>query len=189
MISKLRDFLDRDKKHPKNFDSIWRRIQGIILLTLLPIASDVSPHSYSCFEMFGFGIYENIYVDIILDESFKPWLLEVNLSPALAADSDTDVELKKPLLRDLIGLTTLDINSKKEAPFVHEDSKSSPRSAPLKIGANRQVIDSNANKYPEGWGGFERIYPFDEFTRRNGNARVGDAATKKIVQSIKRRFS
>ena len=42
--------------------------------------------------------------DILVDQGLHPWLLEVNASPALAADSDVDWVVKEPLLRDLVEL-------------------------------------------------------------------------------------
>ncbi len=39
-----------------------------------------------------------------MDADLKPWLLEVNLSPALNVDSQTDMDVKGPLLEDLLDL-------------------------------------------------------------------------------------
>ena len=44
------------------------------------------PHRDSCFELLGF--------DILIDEELHPWLIEVNLSPSLLADSDMDFIIK-----------------------------------------------------------------------------------------------
>lgn len=61
------------------------RIRDIILLTLLPIVPDV-PDNPRCFELFGF--------DIMLDDKLKPWLIEVNASPAIAITTEQDQIVK-----------------------------------------------------------------------------------------------
>ena len=52
--------------------------------------------SSNCFELLGF--------DILIDQNLKPWLLEVNLSPALACDSPLDQKIKANCLSDLLSL-------------------------------------------------------------------------------------
>lgn len=41
---------------------------------------------YNSFELLGF--------DIMLDSNFKPWLLEVNVSPSLRSESEVDTSVK-----------------------------------------------------------------------------------------------
>lgn len=54
-----------------------------------------------CFEMYGY--------DILLDSNLKPWLIEVNASPSLTADTVTDERLKLGLLEDLLDLVDLEV--------------------------------------------------------------------------------
>nr|XP_024214205.1 probable tubulin polyglutamylase TTLL2 isoform X2 [Halyomorpha halys] len=79
---------------------VWQRIASLIVLT---IASQIGgiPTSKNCFEFYGF--------DILLDQDLKPWLLEVNLSPALGTDCDIDPAVKKPMLHDLFDLLGLPV--------------------------------------------------------------------------------
>ncbi|KAK2175782.1 hypothetical protein NP493_708g02000 [Ridgeia piscesae] len=74
---------------------IWARIINIIILTVALQAHQVRMVDHT-FELYGF--------DIIIDENLKPWLLEVNFSPALAADCQTDIIVKKTMLNDLIDM-------------------------------------------------------------------------------------
>lgn len=53
----------------------------------------------NCFEFFGF--------DVLIDSCLRPWLLEVNLSPALGNDCDADRSVKKPMLHDMFDLLGL----------------------------------------------------------------------------------
>ncbi|XP_064196419.1 probable tubulin polyglutamylase TTLL2 [Anguilla rostrata] len=91
-MSKFRSFL-----HNQGVDELllWQRINSIVTLTLLTIAPSI-PRSPNCIELLGF--------DILIDASFKPWLLEVNYSPALSLDCPADVVVKKGLLNDLFDL-------------------------------------------------------------------------------------
>ncbi|XP_068630789.1 probable tubulin polyglutamylase TTLL2 [Battus philenor] len=77
---------------------VWQRIRALVTLTLLAQAAGTPP-ARNCFEFYGF--------DVLLDDSMKPWLLEVNLSPALAADCEADVLVKQPMLHELFDLLGL----------------------------------------------------------------------------------
>ncbi|XP_033213213.1 probable tubulin polyglutamylase TTLL2 isoform X1 [Belonocnema kinseyi] len=81
---------------------LWQQIACIISLTILSQAAGI-PRSSNCFEFFGF--------DVLIDENLKPWLLEVNVSPALSNDCEVDSEVKKPLLHDLFDLLGLPVRN------------------------------------------------------------------------------
>ena len=55
-----------------------------------------------CFEMYGY--------DIMIDNGLKPWLIEVNASPSLSADTPQDYELKFGLLDDVYSV--IDVEGK-----------------------------------------------------------------------------
>ncbi|XP_059842528.1 probable tubulin polyglutamylase TTLL2 [Hypanus sabinus] len=91
-MSQFRAFL-----HSMNINEplMWQRISNIVTMTLLTISPSI-PSPPNCLELFGF--------DILIDDNIKPWLLEVNYSPALMIECNADVVVKKELLYDLIDL-------------------------------------------------------------------------------------
>ncbi|XP_062268066.1 probable tubulin polyglutamylase TTLL2 [Platichthys flesus] len=91
-MSKFRHFL---RSQDVDELPLWQRISNIVTLTLLSIAPSV-PSCPNCLELFGF--------DILVDVGLKPWLLEVNCSPALTLDCPADVSVKTGLISDLIDL-------------------------------------------------------------------------------------
>lgn len=53
-------------------------------------------HNTQCFQVFGF--------DVMLDGNGRPWLLEVNLDPALGTESPIDHKIKSNMLLDLLNV-------------------------------------------------------------------------------------
>jgi hypothetical protein len=101
-------------KHLENIGAdmnlLWSRIYDLLIKSLICI----EPHVVgamkkiptirtNCFELYGY--------DILIDEFLKPWVMEVNLSPSLSADSPLDMAIKSSLLTDtfnLIGIKKFD---------------------------------------------------------------------------------
>ena len=100
----LTAFRRRLKQMGHDDDLLWSQIEDIIVKTCVSTEHVVNnatemfvPYkSSNCFELLGF--------DILIDQNLKPWLLEVNLSPALACDSPLDQKIKANCLSDLLSL-------------------------------------------------------------------------------------
>lgn len=61
-----------------------------------------------CFQILGF--------DVMIDNHFKPWLIEVNASPSFETDTSLDYKIKKNVLGDAFGM--LNLNFKKRQKIV-----------------------------------------------------------------------
>ncbi|KAH8934680.1 hypothetical protein BDL97_18G097200 [Sphagnum fallax] len=80
-------------------NTLFHNIHMLILRSLLAM-QNVMIQDKHCFELYGY--------DILVDDSLKPWLLEVNASPSLGADTPTDHELKYGMLDDVITLVDME---------------------------------------------------------------------------------
>jgi tubulin polyglutamylase TTLL9 len=43
--------------------------------------------------------------DVMIDADLKPWLIEVNASPSMSSDNESDAKLKLGLLDDILTVT------------------------------------------------------------------------------------
>lgn len=103
----LTELLDTLRRDGFDVDMLWGEVQQLVVKTLIAVQPHIAhsytscrpatdTHPFSCFELLG--------LDLLIDESGRPWLLEVNHSPSLATDTPLDRELKSRLLSDTIRL-------------------------------------------------------------------------------------
>lgn len=80
-------------------NELFHDIRSAILRSLLSVQNVIIQDKH-CFELYGY--------DILVDKALKPWLLEVNASPSLAADTPQDRELKYGMLDDVLTLVDME---------------------------------------------------------------------------------
>ena len=56
-IARLASYFERNGM---DFSKVWKKIQCIVNLTLLPVAPEVSVVNDGCFELYGFGMFSTI---------------------------------------------------------------------------------------------------------------------------------
>jgi len=202
---------DKEQEEIKKIDirkKIWKKIHDIIILTILPIITDVE-QCPNCFELFGF--------DVLIDSNYNCWLLEVNGSPAIAINSDVDQLVKKPMLNDLIdciqnqfGSITPNNNKHiKTKKYLSKSSKSSSRessifSDPLSnkldsmdlssyqesYGGSLETVESKDNNdevdlFRHNVGGFEQIFPFNANTYESNQVLTNLSDEKMMIRAQK----
>lgn len=97
-IKRLKGFLAAKHGH-QAADECFTAMQDIMLLSLQSV-SKVMMSDRHCFELYGY--------DIMLDDTLKPWLLEVNASPSLTANTREDYDLKYKMLSDVLDIVDME---------------------------------------------------------------------------------
>jgi len=77
----------------------FSNIQQVIIRSLQSVQK-VMLNDKHCFELYGF--------DVLLDDQLKPWLIEVNGSPSMTANTTHDFELKCDLLDDVFTIIDME---------------------------------------------------------------------------------
>ncbi|XP_066581602.1 probable tubulin polyglutamylase TTLL9 [Prorops nasuta] len=134
-LSKVREYLT--KKHGEAaMEDLFQRIAGVIMASLLAVQPVIIQEKNS-FELYGY--------DVLLDECLKPWLLEVNASPALTGTDSEDYRLKFDLLDDVLNILDLEARLSgresrvggfdllwEDGPVFYTDSTSTEQGSPTK---------------------------------------------------------
>lgn len=81
------------KHGPEAINAMMYGMELIIIRSLQSVQK-VMMNDRHCFELYGY--------DIMIDDALKPWLIEVNASPSLSADTPDDHELKVGMLEDML---------------------------------------------------------------------------------------
>ncbi|ANQ08702.1 Uncharacterized protein PCOAH_00030240 [Plasmodium coatneyi] len=79
--------------------TLIRDIENCIIQSFLAVHKIIINDRH-CFELYGF--------DILIDSNLKPWLIEVNSSPSLSANTKEDYTLKFNMLDELMSLINLE---------------------------------------------------------------------------------
>mmetsp|Transcript_64809 Transcript_64809/g.116577 ORF Transcript_64809/g.116577 Transcript_64809/m.116577 type:complete len:485 (-) Transcript_64809:68-1522(-) len=82
---------------PEKVSNLFCAIQDVVLFSLMSVQK-VMIQDKHCFEVYGY--------DIMISSDLKPWLIEVNASPSLSANTADDYHMKFALLDDV--MTVLD---------------------------------------------------------------------------------
>lgn len=80
-------------------DALFWEMQMVIIRSLLAVANSMI-HDKHCFELYGY--------DLIIDAELKPWLLEVNASPSLTANTRDDYVLKSEMLHGMLDVVDME---------------------------------------------------------------------------------
>mmetsp|Transcript_11491 Transcript_11491/g.26737 ORF Transcript_11491/g.26737 Transcript_11491/m.26737 type:complete len:413 (+) Transcript_11491:66-1304(+) len=91
-VTSLRTFL-ASRHGVELTNDVFFEIQMLVLRSLFAVQK-VMINDKHCFELYGY--------DILLDDALKPWLLEVNASPSLTADTEADYQFKTAMLDDVL---------------------------------------------------------------------------------------
>ncbi|KAL0275035.1 UNVERIFIED_CONTAM: hypothetical protein PYX00_003025 [Menopon gallinae] len=98
-------------KQGVNVKVLRKNLIDLVIKTIISGESNINilsknnlPSRYCSYELFG--------IDVLLDYTLKPWLLEVNISPSLHSASPLDLAVKGPLVRELLNIAGFQIPSK-----------------------------------------------------------------------------
>eukprot|EP00039_Didymoeca_costata_P005382 m.81166 g.81166 ORF g.81166 m.81166 type:complete len:567 (+) comp12796_c0_seq1:426-2126(+) len=101
-ISRLRSYLYTQYTR-EEVEKCFLDMNTVIIRSLQSVET-IMIQDQHCFEVYGY--------DILLDDTLKPYLIEVNASPSLTADTQEDKILKVGMLQDTLTIVELDMRKK-----------------------------------------------------------------------------
>ncbi|XP_030388289.1 tubulin polyglutamylase TTLL13 isoform X2 [Scaptodrosophila lebanonensis] len=118
---KLSGFNKWLREHNYDVDEFWASVDDAIIKTVIS-AWPVLRHNYhACFPRHDKiqASFQLLGFDILVDWKLKPYILEVNHAPSLAADETVDHDVKRPLIRDTLNLLATVLVDKEQ--IIRED--------------------------------------------------------------------
>lgn len=173
----LKWFLQYVKSQNKSDILLWEEIKSIVLKTICSIQPTLK-HNYKSLkstDLWGGGCFEILGFDILISESLKPYILEINSSPSFNTDSDLDKIVKCGLVKDSLKL--MDFTNQRKYKIMKEENellekrmkqgKRHKMSEQQKLYKKCLFIKAAEQKYIKqnggGFGEFEKIFGVDEY--------------------------
>ncbi|KAI9184597.1 putative tubulin polyglutamylase ttll9 [Blastocladiella emersonii ATCC 22665] len=79
--------------------TLFNEIEELMIRALVSVQK-IMINDKHCFELYGY--------DILIDQDLRPWLLEINASPSLSAETQWDYDLKYGLLNDVFDVVDME---------------------------------------------------------------------------------
>ncbi|ORX87362.1 TTL-domain-containing protein [Anaeromyces robustus] len=163
LLYNLRNYLS--SKHGEEIvDTLMTNIETLIVRSLMSVQK-IMINDKHCFELYGF--------DILIDQDFKPWLLEVNASPSLTAETHWDYELKFDVINDMFDVIDLEKNVSDEKKPLH------------KVGGfdlvyyDGPIQHERASSYKSYLGCYKKIPKRDKRTKKHSHHHLTDSSIQK----------
>nr|CAD7423805.1 unnamed protein product [Timema monikensis] len=186
-----------------NVVNLWTDIDEVIIKTIVA-AHPILRHSYhACFTAhdFTYACFELLGFDILLDNSLKPYILEVNHSPSYHTDACIDREVKEALLTDTFQILNLIQTDKKK--IIEEDRRRIRERLLQGIFHKDSGIPYDTKPPSDPWqaqavweeshmGNFRCIYPgpvkekFERFFHQNASSLFQDTAASRAREECTR---
>ena len=95
-------------------EMIWNQIESIVIKTIISASKEYYKNIFpskinNSFELYGF--------DILIDEKYRAWIMEVNVNPSLHCTSPLDLSIKTDLISDIFNVVGI-------LPYNHNGNKS-----------------------------------------------------------------
>ena len=95
-------------------EMIWSQIEAIVIKTIISVSKEYYKNIFpskinNSFELYGF--------DILIDENYRAWIMEVNVNPSLHCTSPLDLSIKTDLISDIFNVVGI-------LPYNHNGNKS-----------------------------------------------------------------
>lgn len=158
-LTALKEYL---RTHGYDLDLIWGRVEDLVVKSIISVEGQVYsamemsvPFRDNCFEVLGF--------DILLDAEFRPWLLEINLSPSMNTDSPMDLKIKGSMVADMftmVGVVPLDQRYSADKTYLVNGTKAvHDRDFKRDFARHQEHVIRETEEEAQRAGGWKRIYP------------------------------
>ena len=138
-----------------DFDSIFSSIKDIAIKTILSIYERLTKGDEVYYEHKNFyhRNYHNLFgFDLILDDDFKVYLLEVNDGPSLSLYDNMDRDIKTKLMADTFNLIGI-------VPFAHDETQKPLDEVYEYTNRSEEEVDYALCEFSRPKGNYERIFP------------------------------
>ncbi|XP_063309546.1 tubulin polyglutamylase TTLL5-like [Pelobates fuscus] len=163
------------KEMGKDTATLMSKIEELVIKTIISAEGSIGSvfqgtlaDRRKCFELYGF--------DVLIDETLKPWLLEVNLMPSLVSDGPLALKIKANLLADTLTLIGVQCentqqNMGKEGPAIAAKVKAGYQktAAGQTESSEKMKIIREVKEEEERRGGFIRIFPHKDTWKKYSN--------------------